>query len=29
MLGKVTLTRIEKRGVLFLDKDEVAIVVSG
>jgi CRP-like cAMP-binding protein len=29
MLSKVSLTRLEKRSCLFLDKDEVAIVVSG
>ena len=29
ILNKVTLTRVEPRGVLFLKQDEAAIVVSG
>ena len=29
LLGKVTFRRIEKRGVLFLEPDEAAIMVSG
>ena len=29
MLGNITLTRIEKKGILFLEHDEAAIIVSG